>query len=192
MAPYEESALLKNNHQTYQTSKRPSDFVRSPLSQRTKAILTVMGFLCTVSWLSRTIIEISKDLGYDITILHPAIAHLPKAFIIIGLFAPLIDHKDIDSMTANLGRPSNPLFVTLSIYCVPTIMVALVVGDMLAPEVTEQVERVVAVFGPPALLLSHGGFRRWLSSKLDSSKKGEMLRDMAALEDDDFNCMTGM
>ena len=131
MAPYD-SAILIKDHQVYQTSKRPSDFVRSPLNQRTKAILTMMGFLCTVSWLSRTIIEISKDLGYDTTILQSMIAHLPKAFTTIGLLAPLIDSKDVDSMTANLGHPSNPLFVTVSIYYVPTILIALALGNLLA------------------------------------------------------------
>ncbi len=88
-------------------------------------------------------------------------------------------------MTADLGRTSNPLFVSLCIYCLPTIMVALALGNTLAPGVTEQVERTVVVFGPPALLLSHGDFRRWLSLKLGNSRKDEMFRGMAALEDDD-------
>ncbi|KAL8877569.1 MAG: hypothetical protein Q9198_004438 [Flavoplaca austrocitrina] len=191
MAPYD-SAILRNDHQAYRTLKGSSDLVRSPLTQRTKAILTMMGFLCTISWLSRTIIEISKDLGYNVNMLHPLIAHLPKAFIIIGLLVPLIDPKDFDSMTANLGRTSNPLFVALSIYCVPAILVALALGNILAPGVTEKVEGVVVVFGPPALLLSHGDFRRWLSTKLGNLRKDEIFRGMALLEDDDFNCMTGM
>ncbi|KAL9036685.1 MAG: hypothetical protein Q9180_004156 [Flavoplaca navasiana] len=186
------SSNVPNTRQAIWTSKRPSDFVRTPFTQRTKAVLTMMGFLCTVSWLSRTIIEISQDLGYNVTVQHPLIAQLPKAFIFIGLLTPLIDSKDLDSMTANLGRPSNPFFVTVSIYCVPTILVALALGNLLAPGVTEQVERVVVVFGPPALLLSHGDFRRWLSSKLGNWKKGEIFRGRAALEDDDFKCMTGM
>ncbi len=86
--PLYRSNNLPNTRQANWTSKRPSDFVRSPLSQRTKAVLAMMGFLCTISWLSRTIIEISKDLGYDITNLHPLMAHLPKAFIIIGSACP--------------------------------------------------------------------------------------------------------
>ncbi|KAI4265504.1 MAG: hypothetical protein L6R38_009376 [Xanthoria sp. 2 TBL-2021] len=181
---------LVQNRQVYSTADTECYIVHEPLSPRAKIILIITGVIFGLAWISQLIIEISKYMGRNVKDLHPIILHAATAFFFSVPFALLLGGKDFEPLASYLPPfPYRPL-VNAGIYI--TLEIAILVAMIVARQATEQVAKFVPIAVPLAFMCGNAGFRRWLHMKMFSSRMDKKLRNKARLEDEDFNCMTGM
>ena len=165
--------------------------VPMPLSPRTKVVLRITAVMYCLAWISQLEILNSRVFGRNLDDLPPLIRYAGiAAFFWTTPFAILLIGKDIESLVDYLPPLAHRKLVNTPIHV--AVGWGVVLGWFAQYDTMRRIAGLHLIVLLPAVICGNPGLRRWLRTDLLPPRQDEKRSSKTWLEDDDFNCMSGM